>query len=679
MGKSLQKWLAIAMGLILLYTLALGVRRVVMEAQYARLGADIPFTLESALYYRRVKMVYDTDQLPKRDGSIQFPEGLDLRRTYTVGSEYVYAALAKCWPESVPVPNRLRWIESGWFCLGIPLLALGLYAATRSWWGAGVGAACYAVALSAVMRSTGQELSHENFALPFLIGHWAADMAGRRAVRRVGSALATLASAALLALALCAWDMVQFFVALRFLCAAADAVRGRMPWGGRSWYRHSAELAALMAVGLLNPYHSAHGWLLATGMWVGYAAWLLPAWDAWRNRAGRSVTPVPWPRRAAMVAGFVVAGLVVTLLTPHGSAYGHFGELMWAKIRHFNHKPADPSLLTFDQRIMWVPALHSATWGLLRTLFPAMLYLTIPAAAVVYAQSRKLPGLGWGRLLFFFFASFAAFVFFARFHVYLALFASALLGLAAATAAGGAKWRRWAVALVLGSGLFVEAAHTLQHPERWGRANVYYKEMDELAGVLAAKVAPDPVLANFGVSAYIATYGKCAILLHPKFEDEALRQRVKEYGEQLFLGTERSFRDWADRLGASYYVYAKGEFSRESPELQMRYFVNALEPPVDAPARRFEFQPDSLEYFQLLWSNHKYALYRMLTRAEEAMADRAAGRAAVAFEAGRLEEAEQACAEALSIHPRHAKAIQIIAHATELRASGFRGERPEPR
>ena len=66
----------------------------------------------------------------------------------------------------------------------------------------------------------------------------------------------------------------------------------------------------------------------------------------------------------------------------------------------------------------------------------------------------------------------------------------------------------------------------------------------------------------------------------------------------------------------------------------------------------------------------------MLTKADEAMADRAAARAAKAFEAGRLEEAEQACAEALGLHPRHERAIAIIAHVSELRAAGFRGERP---
>jgi MFS family permease len=675
--KSIQRWVAVGMGLLLLYTLALGARRAVLEAQYARLGDDLPFTLESALYYRRVKMVYDTGTLPRRDISIQFPEGLDVRRTYTVGSEYVFAALARLWPDSVPVPNRIRWIESGWFCLAVPLLALGLFGATRSWWGAGVGASFYAVAISSVMRSTGQELSHENFALPFLVAHWAADMAGRRTLGTWSGRLGLLGSAFFLGLALCAWDLVQFYIALRFLCATADAVRGRMPWGSREGWRHAAELFALMLVGLLNPYHRAHGWLWSSTMWLGYAAWAVTAYDAWRAR--RAQPAMPLRARCGLWAGLVAAGLVLTVVSVPGASYGHFGELMWAKLRYLNHKPEDPGLLTFEQRIMWVPALHSATWALQRMLFPVMLYLTLPAAALIYAQSRKLPGHGWGRLLFFFFASVVAFTFFARFHVFLAFFSAALLGLAAAWAAGSRRWVGWAAALVMGSGLLVEAAHTLQHPERWGRTNVYYKEMDELAEVLAAQVAPDPVLANFGVSAYIATYGKCAIVLHPKFEDAALRQRVKEYGEQLFLGTERSFRDWADHLGVQYYVYAKGEFSRESPELQMRYFVNALQPPADAPARRFEFEPDRLDYFQLLWSNHKYALYKMLTRADEAMADRAATRAAQAFEQGRLEDAEQACAEALQIHPRHTRAIELIAHVTELRASGFRGERVEPK
>ena len=36
---------------------------------------------------------------------------------------------------------------------------------------------------------------------------------------------------------------------------------------------------------------------------------------------------------------------------------------------------------------------------------------------------------------------------------------------------------------------------------------------------------------------------------------------MRAYGEALFKGTEEQFRDWAEREGALYYVYALGEFA----------------------------------------------------------------------------------------------------------------------
>ena len=124
--KRLYTGLAIGLGLLLLYTLALGTRRAVLEAQYRKVGSDLPFTLESALQYRRVKIVHDTGRLPPVDVLIQYPEGVENRTTYNVGSESLYAAAARAFPASVPFANRLRWVEAAWFCLGIPLLACWL-------------------------------------------------------------------------------------------------------------------------------------------------------------------------------------------------------------------------------------------------------------------------------------------------------------------------------------------------------------------------------------------------------------------------------------------------------------------------------------------------------------------------------------------------------------------------
>ena len=189
--------------------------------------------------------------------------------------------------------------------------------------------------------------------------------------------------------------------------------------------------------------------------------------------------------------------------------------------------------------------------------------------------------------------SLAAFVLFVRFHVFLAIFSAAILGVWAASGRGWVP--RVLIISVLVMGMAVEAVHTLDKPERWGRW-VYYREIEELTQWMRRYVRPEPVLANFGVSASILTYGECPILLHPKFESKEIRDRVRAYGETLFKGTEEELRDWANRYGAQYYVYALGEFSSISPEQQMRYFVNALEPGHElsgAPVR-VRYGPDDL-------------------------------------------------------------------------------------
>jgi len=95
-------------------------------------------------------------------------------------------------------------------------------------------------------------------------------------------------------------------------------------------------------------------------------------------------------------------------------------------------------------------------------------------------------------------------------------------------------WLRAAVAVTVLLMLAVESVHTVDRPEQYGRTGVYYRELSGLTTWLRENVAPESVLANFGVSAAILAYGDCPILLHPKFESPAIRERVRAYGEVLF-------------------------------------------------------------------------------------------------------------------------------------------------
>lgn len=664
------------LALLFLFMLALGARMAILDAQYQRFGSDMPFTLESALFYRRVKMVYDTGHLSARDVMVQFPEGINPRTTYTVGAEWVYAALARLFPENMPVSERIRAIESGWFSLGIPLLALGLFAWRRSWGAAIWGALFYALSLSSVIRSTGQELSHENVALPLLIAHWALTVWAPE-LRGRGRWLAQLGAALMLALALCTWDMIQFYVALRLLSRAWRMIRA--PQGQASaldgwWF----EFAALVAVGLINPYHRGQGWLLSAPMGLAYGLVVVQALGTRiAARAGMARGRLLLLRTVAVLTTMLLVAFAHHWLASSG-AYGHFTELLWAKLRYLNVKPEDPAGLTFSQRILWVPALNSTDWRLALMLFPALLWLTIPAIFLLFKKSRNSPDPRISELVFAWATSLVGFWLFARFHVYLSLFCCATLGVAWSILPPARRWMKGLAVLLLGVGLFAESAHTLMRPGQWGRVNVYYKELNELTIWLNRHASPAPVLANFGVSGSIAAYGKCAIILHPKFENAGLRNRVREYGEHLFLGNEKAFRDWADGLGAQYYVYAFGEFSKQQPELQMRYFVNAMDPAPDAAARGFEYDPDNRTWFVPLWRNVKYAVFRVVTSADEAMAQREVRSAETALEHGDLEGVSRACMAAIAYFPRQPRALELLQIASELQSSGFRSEVKTP-
>ena len=139
----------------------------------------------------------------------------------------------------------------------------------------------------------------------------------------------------------------------------------------------------------------------------------------------------------------------------------------------------------------------------------------------------------------------------------------------------------------------------------------YAEETDALMEHLRRFVAPEPVLANFGISAAIATYGGCPVVLHPKFETPEIRRKVQEYGEALFLGDEDEFRGWMEAQGATVYVHSMGEFATIQPGLQMRYMVNALEPATNAAARLFEQRPEELQHFQAQFANRKYRVFRL--------------------------------------------------------------------
>lgn len=662
-----------------LFGIGLGVRRYILLSSYGGVPVrDVPFTLEGALQYRRVKMIMDRGELPRHDDMIQCPEGIDPHQTYTVFVDYLQAALCRAIPGHLDVTERLRWIEASWFCLAIPLLTLWARRITGLWSAGAVTGLIYAVSIAAVQRSTGAELSTENTAFPFLAAHLLCSAFARGPARRRWAW--QLGSAASLALAVAAWDLMQFYL---FVWAGIGLWKSvRLRWTGsdadaRTWL---GEWAALMLLGLVSDYHRAHGLLLSPALLLASAGALAMAVHGARSTS-----------RSAWLPPVLLLGLYVVVATANAGrytgAYGHFLDLLWAKIRFHNVKPVDPSLLTFEQRLMWTPALHSPTFLLTVQMLAVLFAISLPAAVSAGRNSRN--NLDLQHPLIGFVLASVAYVFFFRFHVFVAFFAAML---------AGAWWGRcdrgnWSSLVVarawIGLGLLAGVSHTLRgpwggagtHPGLWGmREGIYFEEQIELTRWLATNACPDTVLAGFGISGPVAAYGKCGIVLHPKFETREVRNKVREYAEHLFKGSLPGFRDWADSQGASYVVYGLGAFATNEPTLQLRYMVDAMNPPPGCPARFFEAGKEDGRYFRQVFANRKYRVYRMLTKAEEVAAGVALRRARTAFQEGDLDEAERQSILAMRADPNSMGAAEILKHVISLRAQGFpAGREHEPR
>jgi len=665
----------LAVCLVGTYAVGLSIRRDVLDAQVDQVGPDLPFTLESALHYRRVKIHYDRGFLPERDDMIQYPEGINIREIDGVTSEPVYAFLAHWFPAEMPFANRMRWLEAGWFCLSIPLLAVAVRLWTGSWAAGFLAALFYAVAMPSVLRSTGQELSRENFAVPGLMAAMVAAAAYLRAEGRTGRWWWILFSLAC-GFTLMAWDLMQFMVGMIALGMTLHVGAMKHPVNARLVSLLSGLLVAVIYLGLMNPYHRHHGllfspmtvWLL--GLWL--AGHVRMAQPAWLLRHGR--VPPLFRLGMIMIAPPVLVLGLSGMIGAYGASYGHFGDLLFAKIRFLNEKPADPALLSYYQRIMWVPSLHSATWELTTWLFPYSIWITGAFSIVAWfiSRHRQDPLIRFWLLVFG--ISLLAYVLFVRFHVFVALAMAFILGWMCSWKALGSWWIRTVAVVLVLAACVAEGMHTSRQRYAMGRPNVYYQEMTELAQWLEKHVSPEPVLANMGISASIAAYGKCSIVIHPKFEDPSIRQRLEQYGNLLFGDDEKALRDWMDALGVRFFVYAKGEFAREKPEYQMRYFVNRMDPPESSPARRFERDDESLRYFRKKWGNRKYTVYETLRVGESNRADALVELAAEHLAAGRLADAEARAMQALTIDQQHDQALKIMRHVGSLVEQGVRVE-----
>jgi hypothetical protein len=482
---------------------------------------------DPGLLYYLVGCVVESGGTPddwRADPRIEHPGAYDVPAQLPVAQEHVIALLRSMFGDAMPLHVFCLWVSSAIASLvliGVWLLALELCG--DAW--LALLAALLAALLPATMRTTGFLLMDEDWSLPFLALHLGLLA---RAVR-----VRTIASILLCALALgCAvatWHATSFLVTIEGACVLAVCLRaGVNPFRARfAWIVPVLLLAFALGVPFLRTTGFASSAPMVAVLALACAAIATRHGGAQRERATMVVA----------LALFGATALVLAAAFGDGD-YGHVLGLVAQKIAHFGVLPDDPRALSPEVRLMWQGPFATLDAGTAWTLLGISLLVVPFALHAAWKGLRQVgdPTLAATALLGC--ASVGAAWLVARVVV---LPAMVLPPLAAALAVGMLGVPRARIAL----GILVLAQGIVFWTWLAGWTNPWYgqpwQRQPEIAAMVRAVerfVPHDAAVACDSInSTAILAHTRARVILSPKWESRASRERVVEFMHAFFERT----------------------------------------------------------------------------------------------------------------------------------------------
>ncbi len=323
------------------------------------------------------------------------------------------------------------------------------------------------------------------------------------------------------------------------------------------------------------------------------------AFAFWRSR----------DRRLRFLAASLLGGAALAfalLPSARASTYGHVYGLVGAKLAHALRHPADPAALSPIQRLEWTGPSDSPDPGFLFFAFVplGLLLLTrltgraprstpgalFDALTVVYAGGTLLSSRLTPWLAFFLVLSSL------RRPKLWALVVVALLE----------ALKCLAPASPLNPFLALSAPLTSRTP----RPAVSLDSERALLAWLRRYGGPGrPTLAAMGLSAEILAYSETPVLLQPKWEATAIREKTAEFARALF-DDEAAFARFMEKYQGKLFVYGADMILDETPE-GLRYASGRMPVSETAAAYLFHFAPEKLTRFSLVFQNEDYRVFAL--------------------------------------------------------------------
>jgi len=681
-----------------------------------------PFTIESAMMFSYAQDIAEGKSVPEHDDTLKHMEDIppyaqmNMALEWFLGWGWRLKQLVAPDPEATPReklfqdhPYMAQWMSMQirlWASLTSAFIFLWLLLLRcprkLAFWGGFL----HAVALSAIARSTGQDLVRGEFCIPlitltFVLAAWCS---ARARVWKMPLVFATVF------LAFIAWDLCQMIFSAWALTETLRAVCGyRMKRG--LLYTWIAIALAVLLNAFVVPFNITYGLIHAPILWVAIP--LLFCAYAAQYAADR--LELAGGRRLALRLALPLLALVLYMSwsqfgnTPeYASNYSHFSEAMKAKLQFNNVKPANPLLLSYDARIMWTPSMHSATWEIASSFFPGLvfgqkfqfglfrfLFGLLPVTLALYAALMlgltlfRIPRAEFAKTLsrtffpnVFTIGFIVGFIYIVRYHEFVILFLCVSLPMlihAYLRAFRHAPWKvdpreactvlfdrprllktfRGVLIGVFSFCLFWETLMSVGTPRRY-TGDVSFRETAMLITWFRQHkdaVAGKGVAANFTVGPMLKAYAGTGLVMNPQFGMKRIRDATEKYLHAMFHGSELDLARYCGEYGADYVIYNKGavfSFSIYSN----RYIAGANEIKMDSIVNQMITAPDDLHWFYRLdvprgleEINRVYTVFKVISpeAKREALRLGALGRSELAM--GNKEAAAEIAKHAVELDP----------------------------
>lgn len=582
-------------------------------------GHPNPFTMESAFYYRYVILTDKGEPIPKPDTKMQMPDGIDVVREESYGMEWVLGMTHRIWPfRTISLENYVRFFvlfSSVPIIIAVYIWASGLY---RSSLAGLLGACLYGFSWAVILRTIGQSLIREYFALPFFAFHMVAFSSSLRLMDTMRKGLVKILShlsGGMLAIALATWQFAQFYLAL---LAVFSFIAVTFEDKARLRVKQVLGVCVVwcLAAGLLVPYLQKTNFVSSMPFLLLFSSWIVHMiWD--------KLHPA---RRVFITAGCVAAALVIGISGAHGYDYSHVYEIFLAKAHFLGHKPEDPALLSFDTRLVWVmPCLSPTILGWLDGMAVLTLVALVPAVFLLRKIAMR-QGVPEEKYLFILLLGTCFWYLIAvRWGVFFVIPLSVIAGGCPANFLK--KHMKYLVAFVI---LFLVLSDVARIAQK--RVAVTSRGQADLLQWITLNTPEGAViLAPFHVSPQIIAYTDRAIVLHPKIETFQMRDRIRRWMETLIVPSEEPLYLFARQHEATHLVWPRGTYlvegglgtrymagTRNFSKRDVGYLLEAIpDQSVTVENGRWMMKVETfprqppLKHFQLVYTNREFCVYEI--------------------------------------------------------------------